>query len=198
MTSYYSQTRDSSSQTVLHPTSHTKEHSSWAGDRLQTVCWLEEKIIEPWNHGIIKVGKDLCDHPIQPSTCCQYCPQNHVPKCHDLGLVPSFTVASPTFARWRPDPKFLKAVKKTNEGRADLPEITPPAFQTGCEPNRVPGAASSCTVSSSLPSAPSLQRGSPSCALKWLWVFPCFSLLFHPSLTLFQTELCLVILQFRN
>lgn len=67
MTSYYSQTRDSSSQTVLHPTSHTKEHSSWAGDRLQTVCWLEEKIIEPWNHGIIKVGKDLCDHPGQPS-----------------------------------------------------------------------------------------------------------------------------------
>ena len=31
-----------------------------------------------WNHKITKVGRDLQDHPVQPSTCHQYFPLNHV------------------------------------------------------------------------------------------------------------------------
>ena len=34
------------------------------------------------NHRTSKAGKDLWDHPVQPTTYCQHCPLNHIPQCH--------------------------------------------------------------------------------------------------------------------
>jgi len=39
-------------------------------------------LVHTKNHRIIKVGKGHWDHLVQSSTCHQYCPLNHVPKCH--------------------------------------------------------------------------------------------------------------------
>ena len=46
------------------------------------------------NHRITKVGKDLQDHPVQPSTYCQYFPLNHIPQYN------TWTVLEHLQGRW--------------------------------------------------------------------------------------------------
>ena len=71
----------------------------------------------------------------------------------DLGLGPSFAVASPTFARWWPVPRFPKVIN--DKGRAQLCESIAQASGT-----RVPLAGSRYAGSSCLTGAP-LCKGAP-------------------------------------